>query len=86
MISSFVTSGWLLNQNLRLAGRNVVFVETNYQAEDEKNSTANHEPHPLLILQVGDESGQDHDDKDDHDYPFGVADSEKKHDDVVLVC
>ena len=63
-----------------------MFVETNYQAEDEKNSTANHEPHPLLILQVGDESGQDHDDKDDYGHPFGVTDVEEKADVVVLVC
>ena len=76
----------MLNQNLRLAGRNGVFVGTNYQAENEKNSTANHEPHPLFILQVGDESGQDHDDKDDHDHPFSVADLKKKADAVVLVC
>ena len=54
--------------------------ETNQErnAEDEKQSTVDHEPHPLLVLQVG-ELGHDHGGEDSHDHPLSVADTEEEH-------
>ena len=63
-----------------------MLVETNHEGntEDEKHPTVGHEPHPLLVLQVG-ELGHDHDGEYPHDHPLGVADTEEEHNVSLLL-
>ena len=72
---------------LPVTGRISMHVDTNSErnAEDEKYSTEDLEPHPLLLLQVG-HLDHDHHGEDPHDHPLHVADVKKVLDVGVILA